>query len=399
MNMGPDGNKFAITEVEYTERRRRVQQAMEREQLDALIAYSNAKVQANVRYLTSYFVRFAGMQTRTDGSYYQFGSTLCLMPGDDISPAVRTDQPWDQQRCKEMSIYPDTGFSDNLAADIGPTIKARGYKRVGIDNWYIFPAREYIRLQQEAPGTEFVPTHLMSEVRRVKSATELVIMRQAARVGVEAVAKALDAIEVGGSEFEISLMCEYDMRSGGDLHGSGESIGGCGAHTATGSFVPSRYNDRKMKAGEWVMLDVCPRVEGYCSDLSRHRVVGDESALDPMLKRLYATTVLMQQEVLKAAKPGISGRQLNSLARQVATAEGFGQYKIDLLGHGIGIDIHDIPDYYYDDSALQVGETITIEPCLLVPGVAGTRIEDTVLITESGVEILTDSWKGLTPNH
>jgi len=392
-------SEFTITRDEFTSRRRKAQEAMDKENLDAVLAYSTSKVQANVRYLTSYFVRFSGMQSRKDGSYYMFGSTACLMPKDEGNPLVRTDQPWDVARCKEMSIYPDTGFSEDLGGDLGPMVKARGYRRVGIDNWYLFPARDFMRLQKEAPETEFVPTHLLSEVRRVKSLTEIAIMRRAAEVGRDAVAKALNAIEVGGSEFEISLLCEYEMRANGDLHCSGESIGGCGANTATGSFLPTRYNDRKMKAGEWVMLDVCPRVEGYCADLSRHRLVGDENDMDPKLKAIHATCELMSQEVLKAIKPGVTGKQLNQLALDVANANGFGQYKIELLGHGMGIDIHDIPDYWYDDSPWQVGEVIAVEPCLLIPGVAGVRIEDDIVVTETGAEVLTESWRGLTPQR
>ena len=392
-------NPFTITDEEYVARRRKVQEAMAKEGFDAILAYSTAKVQANVRYLARYYVRWTGMQTRDDGSYYLFGSTACLLPRNNDEPVVRTDQPWDIDRCKEVSLFPDAGHAADLAADLGPVIKKRGYKRVGIDNWYVFPAREYIRLQQECPGTEFVPTQLMSEVRRVKSPVEQAIMRRASEVADAAVVKALNAIEVGGSEYEIQLICEFEMRSGGDLHCSGESIGGCGPHTSTGSFQPSRYNDRKMQAGEWVMLDVCPRVEGYSADISRHRLVGDEKDLDPKLRRMYETCALMSQEVIKAVKPGVTGRQLNKLALDIATAQGFGENKIGLLGHGVGIDIHDIPDYYYDDSVLSPREVITVEPCLLMKGVAGVRIEDMILVTEHGAESLTTSSRELIPQR
>lgn len=391
-------NEFTISHEEYVARRHQTQLAMADEELDAVIAYSTAKAQANVRWLTSYYVRFTGMQTRPDGSYYMFGATACLVSADDAEPVVRTDQPWDVARCKDMSVYPDADGSDDLGAELGPIIAKRGFKRVGIDNWYLFPAKDYMALQNAAPNTEFVPTHLMSHVRRVKSATEQAIMRRAAQVAVAATTKALDAVEVGGSEYEIQLICEYEMRSAGDLHPSGESIGGCGPHTATGSYVPSRYRDRKMQAGEWVMLDVVPRVEGYCSDIGRHRLVGDPSDLDPKLRHMMDTTILMNEEVRKAVKPGITGRQLNELATKIATQEGLAEIKIALLGHGVGIDVHDIPDYYFDDNPLREGEVITVEPCLILPNVAGTRIEDTVLVTADGSETLTESPRCIDPS-
>lgn len=389
---------FTFTQNEYVARRQKTQLAMAEEELDAIIAYSTAKAQANVRWLTSYYVRFTGMQSLPDGRYYMFGAAACLVSADDSEPVVRTNQPWDVDRCREMSVYPDADGCDDLGAELGPIIAERGHKRVGIDNWYLFPAKDYMALQSAAPDTEFVPTHLMSHVRRVKSSTELAIMRRAAEVAVAATAKALDAVTVGGSEYEIQLLCEYELRSGGDLHPSGESVGGCGPHSATGTYVPSRYSDRTMQAGEWVMLDVCPRVEGYCSDISRHRLVGEESDLDPKLKHMMDTTILMNEEVRKAVKPGATGRQLNQLATDIAAQEGLSENKIGLLGHGVGIDIHDIPDFYFDDHPLREGEVITVEPCLLLPNVAGTRIEDTVLVTAYGCETLTESPRGIYPD-
>jgi Xaa-Pro aminopeptidase len=379
---------MAITQQEMARRHGRVRAALTDGGFDAVIAYSTAKVAANVRYLTEYFVRFAGMQNMPEGGYHMFGSSVALFPVDG-EPMVRTDQPWDIARAKEISMFPDTEYAGLFAQDLGPAIRDRGYRRVAIDNWYIFPAREFIALTEIAPEVEFVPSHLMSEVRRIKSDEELQIIRRSAALAVEAVETSLDAVRVGASEYDVVLLCEETMRRGGDIELAGGSISGCGPNTSTGSWVPSRTQSRAIEAGEWVMMDVCPRVDGYAGDISRHRVAGDVGDLDPRLRKMYDVTLLMSEEVRKAIRPGVTGRELNSLAEQIADDEGFLENKIGLLGHGLGLDIHDIPDFYYDDSVLSPGEVITVEPCLLLEGVGGVRIEDMVLVTESGSETLT----------
>jgi Xaa-Pro aminopeptidase len=381
---------MAITKQEMARRHGRVKTELTEGGFDAVIAYSTAKVAANVRYLTEYFVRFAGMQNMREGGYHMFGSSVALFPVNG-EPMVRTDQPWDIARAKEISMFPDTEYSGLFAQDLGPAIRDRGYRRVAIDNWYIFPAREFIALTEIAPEVEFVPSHLMSEVRRIKSDEELQIIRRSAALAVEAVETSLDSVRVGASEYDVVLLCEETMRRGGDIELAGGSISGCGPNTSTGSWVPSRTQSRAIEAGEWVMMDVCPRVDGYAGDISRHRVAGDVGDLDPRLKKMYDVTLLMSEEVRKAIRPGVTGRELNSLAEQIAVDEGFLENKIGLLGHGLGLDIHDIPDFYYDDSVLSPGEVITVEPCLLLEGVGGVRIEDMVLVTENGSETLTEA--------
>ena len=135
---------------------------------DAILAFSTCKTQANVRWLTGYYTRFAGWQHVSGDEYSMFGSCAALIPVDG-EPLLRSDQSWDAPRVAEISPWEDAGSTFALGADIGKVIAQRGYERVGIDNWHLFPVVHYLAMKEAAPAAELVETRLISEVRRVKS--------------------------------------------------------------------------------------------------------------------------------------------------------------------------------------------------------------------------------------
>ncbi|MEI8057645.1 MAG: Xaa-Pro peptidase family protein [Actinomycetes bacterium] len=384
---------FEFEMAEYRARLDALRAQMAAEGLDALIAYSNAKIQANVRYLTSYYTRFAGAQWTPEGYYTAGACAVLILPHGD--PILRTDLPWDIVRAKSMSVFDDTEYSDGLGRDLGAIAARAGATRIGIDSWSIFPARDYLALVEAVPGAEIVGSEALAQVRRVKSPAELALLERAEQIADIAVQAGMNAVRVGGTEYEAALVAEMTLRELGDMETGGGSIISAGPNSSTGSSLPER--DRKIKAGEWVLFDVLPRFGGYCGDIARMRLAGDESDLEPRLRHLHAATVLINREVIGLIKPGVTPSELNERAIAVATAEGVAQYKIPLVGHGVGLDIHDRPDYYWDDTPLKVGEVFTVEPCLLIDGVAGTRIEDVVVVTETGVRVLSDTPRGLTP--
>ncbi len=381
-----------ITDEEFAGRTDAVRSAAEAEEFDGVIAYSTAKITANVRYLTSYYTRFAGHQQTRDHGYYMFGSCAALVPVEG-DPLLRTDALWDVVRASEMSKYDDVAGSTALGADLGEAIARLGLKRVAIDNWYLFPAHDYLALREAAPETEFVPSLMLSHVRAVKSPAELERIRRAEKIADAAAIAGMDAVAPGVTEYEAGLAAEETLRRLGDFETAGGAIISGGANSASGSSLPTR--EKVIERGEWVLFDVLPRFDGYCGDIARMRMAGDPGDLTDELRHLHATTVLMNEEVIKTVREGVTCEELNKVALDVATAEGCGDYKIELVGHGVGLDIHDVPDYYYDDHPLRAGEVITIEPCLLKPGVAGTRIEDVVAVEKDGCEVLTAAPKGL----
>jgi Xaa-Pro aminopeptidase len=380
-----------FTDAEYRTRTDAVRAAAEAEGLDAIIAYSTAKVTANVRYLTSYYTRFVGHQHTPEHGYYMFGATAALVPVEG-EPVLLTDALWDVIRAQQMSKYEDARASTELGSDLGRLIAERRLRRVGVDNWYLFPARDYLALKAVAEA-EVLPTLAISQVRAVKSPAELERHRRAEKIADAAAIAGMNAVAPGANEYEVGLVAEEELRRLGDLETAGGCIISAGVNSATGSSLPTR--EKTIQRGEWVLFDVLPKFDGYAGDIARMRFAGDPDDLTEELRHLHATTVQMNAEVTAAVKPGVTASALNSIAKAVADEAGLGAYKIDLVGHGVGLDIHDVPDYYYDERPLRAGEIFTIEPCLLKPGVAGTRIEDVVVVTQSGCEVLTSAPRGL----
>ena len=369
-------------------RHEKVRARMREEGFDALIAYSNAKARGCVRYLGDYFVRAVGAQTRPDGSYYSFGNCAVLFPleGD---PVLVTDQPWDIGRAQELSVIDGTYYQADIGADFAGRIADAGYERVGIDNWFIFPAMHFLPLLALTGRTSFVPTMLIEDTYRVKGADEIAMIRAAETIGVHAVMAGCESVHVGAAEHEFAMVAESVMREEGDLELAASSIvAGGGVNTSKASGLPTHGSSYVMKSGDWAMFDICPSYQGYAGDICRMVVAGSMSDLDPDLKKLYDATLAMNEAVIAMIRPGVTPLEMNQVAYEVADAHGVAKYKIPLLGHSLGLDIHDPPDYYYDGSPLEESMTITVEPCLLVPGVAGTRVEDVVLVTADGCEVL-----------
>jgi Xaa-Pro aminopeptidase len=374
--------------AEFADRHRRIRARLEGEELDAVIAYSNAKVQGCVQYVANYAVRFVAANTLPDGSYTMAGSCAALLCRDEEASVLAVDQRWDELRAQEVSVLSETRFSAQMGMELGRLVAERGYGRVGIDNWFIFPAVHYLALREAAPDTEFVPTQLIEHTYKVKTDAELARIRRAEEIGVLALEAALEAVHIGATEHEVGLAADHAMRIDGDLELAGGMVVAGGPNTAIASGLPTKRDSYVLQRGDWIMLDICPRFEGYAGDICRMFVAGALDDVDAFRLDLYRATAAIVEEVVQAVKPGIVPRALNELAQSVADDLGVGQYKTTTLGHGVGIDLHDVPDFRWDPWPLETGTCITIEPCLIVPGVTGTRIEELVAVTADGCEVL-----------
>lgn len=141
-------------------------------------------------------------------------------------------------------------------------------------------------------------------------------------------------------------------------------------------------------------LDFGANVDGYCSDLTRTVALGSP---DPKLKEIYDIVLEAQLHALDHIKPGMTGREADALTRDIITRYGYGEYFGHSTGHGLGMEVHESPRLSkLSDDVLQPGMVVTVEPGIYLPGLGGVRIEDDIVITESGIHILTSSSKDYT---
>lgn len=227
---------------------------------------------------------------------------------------------------------------------------------------------------------------VISEMRECKSAAETAVMQRAADMVGPALDAALKAIRPGVTEREIAQVLEEAMAAAG-----AEGVA-FDTHVLFGpaSALPhGSTSGRVLEAGQVVLMDFGALYQGYRSDITRTVCCGEWS--DEMA-RVYDVVAAANRAGIAAVKPGVTLGEVDRAARQVIEDAGYGEYFIHRTGHGLGLEIHEEP-YVVAGNAkvLKPGHTVTIEPGIYLPGVGGVRIEDDVVVTHSGCQVLT-SW-------
>lgn len=227
-------------------------------------------------------------------------------------------------------------------------------------------------------------------IRAVKRGEEIESMIAAQRIAEAGFEHMLGFIREGRTEREIQLELDFYMLSHGAEALSFDTIALTGKNTSMPHGVPS---DDVVKSGDFVLMDFGAVVNGYHSDMTRTVCVGQP---DDEMKKVYDIVLNAQLEGLKAVKAGIKGCELDSVARKYISDAGYGEYFGHSLGHGVGMDIHEMP-YASPTSGdiLEEDSIITVEPGIYLPGRFGVRIEDFVVVREDGCFNMTDAPKEL----
>lgn len=319
------------------------------------------------------------------------GSAGSLLVGKEFA-VLLTDKRYTLRARSEAPGF-EVVVPENPDDDVLKTqMESRGLRKIGFEaNHITVKTLEGWREKYGELGIEWVPTNgVVEELRMVKDAQEVASIREACGIADAAFRHIQLFLQPEAVELDVAMELEFYMRRQGARRPAFESIVASGEHSA---MPHAEVSERRFQPGDFVTLDFGAEVNGYCSDITRTVVIGKAT---PEQRRLYEVVLEAQLRAIDAIKPGVKGADVDAIARQVITDAGYGDYFIHSLGHSLGLSVHDGPGLgQKSEVVLEPGMVFTVEPGIYIEGFGGVRIEDDVLVTEAGVELLTHSPKHL----
>ncbi len=227
---------------------------------------------------------------------------------------------------------------------------------------------------------------LVERLRVTKDAEEIAAIRAAAALAMDALEPVLACVRVGQSERDIAARLEHELRARGSEWHPFPTIVASGPRSA---LPHARTSNREVESGDWLLLDFGAQVDGYCADVTRTVVVGRPA--DERQKTVYQIVRDAQIAARRIVHAGMTGKEADGVARSLITRRGFGEAFGHSLGHGLGLEVHEAPRVSKaNEDVLPENAVVTIEPGLYFPGWGGVRIEDDVVVTIDGTELLSD---------
>lgn len=267
--------------------------------------------------------------------------------------------------------------------DIVKIIEADKLETIGFDNQVSFAY--YQGLQAIFEGYTLSPqSNFMEELRMIKDEKELATIRKACSISDRAFTDVLDFIKPGQTtELQVANFLDFRMREYGASGVSFESIIASGYRSAMPHGVAS---EKVIQSGETLTMDFGCYYNHYVSDMTRTIHIGDTTDEE---REIYDIVLRSNQALIDAAKAGMTRRDYDKVARDVIVEVGYGDYFTHGIGHGIGLDIHEIPYFGNSDETIEAGMVLTDEPGVYLADKYGVRIEDDIIITENGCELIT----------
>ncbi len=346
---------------------RRADRVAERLEVDALLITDLV----NLRYVTGFT-----------------GSNGMAIVGRDIRRFL-TDFRYVEQAAQQVEDFD----REQAPQDFDGALKEgwpQGSFRLGFDDQHV-SVRRHARLREVLPDRiELVAAGgIVEDLRAVKEPEEVERIAAAARLADEVYGVLRADGLVGRTEREVAFALETEMRRRG-AEPSFPSIVASGPRGALPHAVPT---EEAIPRGTLVTLDIGSRLDGYCSDCTRTWATGE---LPDDLAEAYELVRRAQGEALAAVRPGPEGREVDAVARDIIEAAGHGEHFGHGLGHGVGLEVHEAPRLSKTAEARLVpGNVVTVEPGVYLPGRGGVRIEDLVVVTEDGRQVLSGTGKEL----
>jgi Xaa-Pro aminopeptidase len=277
-----------------------------------------------------------------------------------------------------------------LNAEIAKGCRSLRIKRLAVQADFVTLA-DRKDLMKQCRTCRFSPgPPILAEMRRIKDPDDLAAMRRAIRVAEEAFEALRRVLRPGLSELEVAAKLEYEMRVRGADSPAFPTICAEGSNAA---LPHARAGRRRIKRGSALLIDWGARVGNYCSDLTRVVFIG---SIRPAMEKAYLAALRAQALAIDAIKPGARMCDVDAVARNCIAEAGFKGKFTHGLGHGLGLDVHEPPSLSWrSDEPMKAGMVVTVEPGIYLRGVGGVRIEDDVLVTETGCRVLTRLAKSL----
>jgi Xaa-Pro aminopeptidase len=266
--------------------------------------------------------------------------------------------------------------------------------RLGFDEASV-TVKQHARLSELlGPEWELVPcAGIVEQLRAVKDAAEIDRIRAATQLADESLRQTLEAGVVGRTERDVAIELELRMRRLGAEGASFPSIVAAGAH---GALPHAEPRGREIHKNALLTIDWGALHEGYCSDCTRTYATGERISM--RAREIYDLVLSAQEQALAAVRAGPNGKEIDAVARDLIEQAGQGEHFGHGLGHGVGLEVHEGPrlSRLASEDPLRAGNVVTVEPGVYLSGRLGVRIEDLVVVTEDGQEVLTRLSKELT---
>lgn len=290
------------------------------------------------------------------------------------------------KQCVGFEIVKNVGPILEVVADL---VESKNIENLGFEESFV-SFKQYVELEGLLEVDLIPVSGMVEELREIKDEEEIAIVEKACEIADKAFSHILTYIKPGMTEIQVANELDFYMRSLGASSVSFETIVASGLRSAMPHGVAS---EKVIEQGDMITIDFGCYYNGYVSDMTRTISLGEPS---DKLREIYNVVKEAQQKVLDVAKPGMTGVELDAVARDYIASKGYSEAFGHSTGHGIGLEIHEGPNVSkLAEKAFVPGNIITNEPGIYLPGIGGVRIEDDMLVTENGIKRLTHSEKEL----